>query len=58
MLLQNGFKDYMIVRGDMIALRDNYFDKCDVIGVSYSSFRKQGGGHEGRGAGCEQPRDR
>ena len=47
----------MILPRDMVSLRESS-DSCDMVGVSYSSFRKQGGGARGTGPGCRQKRDR
>ncbi len=43
----------MIIPSDKISLREGS-DSCDMVGVSYSSFRKLGGGSSGRGPGCNQ----
>lgn len=46
----------MLIPDTQISLRESS-DNCDMVGVSYSSFRKLGGGSSGRGAGCRQRMD-
>jgi hypothetical protein len=47
----------MLIPSDKISIREGS-DSCDMVGVSYSSFRKLGGGSSGRGSGCNQKPDR
>ncbi|CAB3989881.1 Hypothetical predicted protein [Paramuricea clavata] len=54
--IRNGFHDYMLIPSDKISIREGS-DSCDMVGVSYSSFRKLGGGSSGRGSGCNQKPD-
>ena len=44
----------MLIPSDKISISAENSHSCDMVGVSYSSFRKLGGGSSGRGAGCNQ----
>ena len=47
----------MIIPSNMISLVESH-DNCDMVGVSYSSFRKMGGGSNAAGPGCQQKMER